>query len=988
MSSDDKSIYANKSVNAEHEAVSGWFLGPRAENFNILKEKINFAIEQQQTARQNYYKDDGDFITTKIKDSEAYKKSTCRLNDQLTKLSNVLNEHSVPFWSARYMAHMTADTTLPGILGYVTTMLFNPNNVAIEASPITTVLEIWAGQQLCKMLGFNVPPAPEIPGITDFNVGALPNNDPVSWGHITCDARNLKFYPLSLRKAIDVNAPLGFIAETFKVHTCVGKEKLFKDLTVWEMLNLKVTTILDIPERLYKEYAISSAFLQKVMEKYTIQTVGKDALEKEFGIDKPIQYFVTQTRHYSWPKGGAVAGIGSGNIVGVPVDVDARLDVGELRKLLEKCWESQQAVYAVVAILGSTEEGAVDPLGEILDLRDEFQARGMSFVVHADAAWGGYFASMLWDRPKEGFAGPPRDDLVLGQKLRESTKQQLERIKDVDSVTIDPHKTGFIPYPAGGLCYRDNRMRYLVTWTSPYISRDGNSDLSIGIYGVEGSKPGASAVATWLSNRVIGLDKEGYGALLGETLFTSSRIYAHWAAMSTDKTSFIVVPLNMLPTEKLPDTPEKQKEIEKQKKFIREHILDKKNETLVKDEAAMKLLQELGSDLMINIFACNFRLSNGELNKDVEEANYLNKSIVERLSVASPDKNPADVPLFLTSTEFSQDQYGVCAANLKKRLKLEGDVDLFVFRNVVMSPFPTQGNFIKDLAGIFKNVVEEEVVKCRERNEIRPAIHSFIIQGINKLYLVHQPMFYKANDREQLIVSAEIESKYVVEYVKARTNEPFYLATKKEEILEDILKTGSSFTAVIKNADGTIFLDDVKVSKIQIVKRRRLDSKFRDSNYPMYDMPFYLYGTPKHAHIDHMLLLAPNIQLSADEVTLKLDNQLSDGDLEKGAIVQLNGVYERSMQPFLPMSDLVSEPNFFFRPGKEFNVSIYRDPNGAVAEGPGLANVKPHDRIATGTMTLTGNVYIDSEKLNADPFAKKAKFPQWDKKLKAVFGKD
>jgi glutamate/tyrosine decarboxylase-like PLP-dependent enzyme len=54
-----------------------------------------------------------------------------------------------------------------------------------------------------------------------------------------------------------------------------------------------------------------------------------------------------------------------------------------------------------------------------------------------------------------------------------------------DSITIDPHKTGYVPYPAGALCYRDNRMKYLVTWTTPYISR-GPSAESIGVYGVEG----------------------------------------------------------------------------------------------------------------------------------------------------------------------------------------------------------------------------------------------------------------------------------------------------------------------------------------------------------------------------------------------------------------------------------------------------------------------------------------------------------------------
>lgn len=70
------------------------------------------------------------------------------------------------------------------------------------------------------------------------------------------------------------------------------------------MLNLKVPTILDIPQRLYDEYGVSSAFLENVMEKYTVQSTGQGILEQQCGIENPIQLMVAGTRHYSWPKGG------------------------------------------------------------------------------------------------------------------------------------------------------------------------------------------------------------------------------------------------------------------------------------------------------------------------------------------------------------------------------------------------------------------------------------------------------------------------------------------------------------------------------------------------------------------------------------------------------------------------------------------------------------------------------------------------------------
>ena len=88
------------------------------------------------------------------------------------------------------------------------------------------------------------------------------------------------------------------------METCDGTKKLFKDLSKWELLNLKVPTVLEIPDRLSVEFGISSAFLQGAMKRYGIQSVGLGPLERQYDIQKPIQYMVASTRHYSWPKSG------------------------------------------------------------------------------------------------------------------------------------------------------------------------------------------------------------------------------------------------------------------------------------------------------------------------------------------------------------------------------------------------------------------------------------------------------------------------------------------------------------------------------------------------------------------------------------------------------------------------------------------------------------------------------------------------------------
>src|SRR5258707_3697665 len=87
--------------------------------------------------------------------SPAFKKSMSILRTNLTLLSRLLPQHSVPFYSPRYMAHMVNDVSMPATLGYLMGLMYNPNNISPEAGPLTPILEYDVGQQLCSRLGYN-----------------------------------------------------------------------------------------------------------------------------------------------------------------------------------------------------------------------------------------------------------------------------------------------------------------------------------------------------------------------------------------------------------------------------------------------------------------------------------------------------------------------------------------------------------------------------------------------------------------------------------------------------------------------------------------------------------------------------------------------------------------------------------------------------------------------------------------------------------------
>jgi glutamate/tyrosine decarboxylase-like PLP-dependent enzyme len=160
------------------------------------------------------------------------------------------------------------------------------------------------------------------------------------------------------------------------------------------------------------------------------------------------------------------------------------MDFQALDLLLAESVQHRQAVYAVVVIVGTTEHGSVDPLSRVLALRRKYQKRGLSFLIHVDAAWGGYFTSMLAANPAGSDFESRLDDPTLF--LSPYVENELRHLRFADSVTVDPHKSGYAPFPAGALCYRDGRLRFMVTCKSPVTGVVEVDSMEMGVYGLEG----------------------------------------------------------------------------------------------------------------------------------------------------------------------------------------------------------------------------------------------------------------------------------------------------------------------------------------------------------------------------------------------------------------------------------------------------------------------------------------------------------------------
>ena len=335
-----------------------------------------------------------------------------------------------------------------------------------------------------------------------------------------------------------------------------------------------------------------------------------------------------------------------------------------LRKSLEDCVKTETPVIAVVAVIGSTEESSVDNLAEIVSMRKEFRNKGLDFAIHCDAAWGGYFASMIrhgTPPPIGGVEQPSAPAVALmtaaatadpspAWPMSDYVREQFQALHHADSITVDPHKGGYIPYPAGALCYSNSSMRNMISLKSPVVFHN-EAEPTVGIFGIEGSKPGAAAAAVWLAHRVIRPTREGYGAILERCMWTATRHYCRLVTMQQRHSWLKVVPFTRLPIEREgADQTMMDAEIKRIATFA----------VLPNDQFQNQIgVGEFGPDLVINAFACNFHM-NGMLNTDFDKLNMLNDRIYELCSATVPKDYRDDdtLELMLTGSSFDPGDYG------------------------------------------------------------------------------------------------------------------------------------------------------------------------------------------------------------------------------------------------------------------------------------------------------------------------------------------
>jgi glutamate/tyrosine decarboxylase-like PLP-dependent enzyme len=518
-------------VNPNLEFLQPYFLGPAAENDRLLEELVVEFLRDHVFWRRNFHPEDGFRIDAGARNRPEFLEFQARMRQELYGLSAELKQ-AVPFFHPRYVGHMSADLLLPGLIAKLVTTLYNPNNVSEEAAPVTLEKELQVGDQLARMFGYALDE----------------DSEPCAWGHLTgggtvanyealWNFRSVKFYGIALQAGAE--------AVRFDPGAVGPRRKPLSEYSKWELLNLSIDETIAL-RREISGILQSTADLRgfaafaEAVRKERIESLGTAGFFLKHPDIKPPVVLVPVSAHYSWEKGMKVLGLGKSNLLGVGVDDHMRMDPGELRQRLEETFQEQIPVLAVIGILGSTEFGTVDPVHEIVAQREEFRGRRWEFAIHVDAAWGGYLASVF--RAPDGSL-VPREEIARDYKYFPSAPlyDAFAALPAVDSITVDPHKLGYVPYAAGAFVARNREVVDFIAQDAAYVFDLGSDRTersrrerlrNLGQYILEGSKPGAAAAAVHVTHRVLPLDRTGFGRLLGETVRTCEYFWDTARAMA------------------------------------------------------------------------------------------------------------------------------------------------------------------------------------------------------------------------------------------------------------------------------------------------------------------------------------------------------------------------------------------------------------------------------------------------------------------------
>lgn len=442
-----------------------FFIGPHGENASFLTDVWGELLEHTLKHRRETFAAD-----RSLPISDPGEQERRRVKASIEEFFDILHKE-VPTFSNRYLGHMVSDISIPALIGHIAVLFCNPNLATKETARAGIFFETRAIKALAGMLGFD-----EEAARGHFTSGGTVANFETFWR-----ARYRMDHWLSMA---------AWLLEKKQTDKSIFQlaHQGWHDFHAYQAVH--DVSPHDLRERSYV-----------IRGPWDIAKYYRDVLGRDF--PQPV-ILVPGNKHYSWPKSANVFGISEHGIWSIALDQDGRISIDSLRERIEQARAEERPIMMTVSVAGTTELGSVDPVHKVNELLAEYRQReGIHIWHHVDAAYGGYFCSTFRNGESE---------------LNPEAVAAFASLPRVDSVTLDPHKLGFVPYACGAFLVRDPRSYSVSHVDAPYLEEEPDLDYPTWSTTLEGSRPATGAGAVWLSSRLLPLDASGHGAILNQAL--------------------------------------------------------------------------------------------------------------------------------------------------------------------------------------------------------------------------------------------------------------------------------------------------------------------------------------------------------------------------------------------------------------------------------------------------------------------------------------
>ena len=444
------------------------FLGPHGENSAFFQQVWGELLQRTLQQRRDLFPTDKNLAIESPGEDQVR-----AVSQEIEKFFDILHKE-VPTFSQRYLGHMISDVSVPALIANAAVLFCNPNLASKEVASAGLQFEMQAINELAAMIGFEPRSARG-----HFTSGGTVANFEAFWR-----ARFRLDHWLSMA---------AWLLE--KGHAKQG---------IFELAHQGWDRFEDYTQR----YSIETTELAErsfvVQGPWDIARYYSQTLQRDF--PQPV-VLVPGNKHYSWPKSANIFGLSEKAIWPTELDRYGRLSIPSLRRNIEKARRQQRPIMMSVSVAGTTELGTVDPVDAACDLFDEYRRQeNIDIWHHVDAAYGGYFCTT--------FRGGE-------SQLSRHTQDAFGALQRADSVTLDPHKLGFVPYACGAFLVREPHSYSVSRISAPYLIEDQSIDAPSWSTTLEGSRAATGAGAVWLSSRVLPLNAEGHGAILNQALETT-----------------------------------------------------------------------------------------------------------------------------------------------------------------------------------------------------------------------------------------------------------------------------------------------------------------------------------------------------------------------------------------------------------------------------------------------------------------------------------